>query len=80
MKHNYCSQSKEMGSIRKKGTDFLAGSVVTGQGEMVSNSEGRLRLGITFFYGKGSETWEQVAQRGGGCPIPGDIRGVIKMD
>jgi len=51
MKHNYCSQSKEMGSIRKKGTDFLAGSVVTGQGEMVSNSEGRLRLGITFFYG-----------------------------
>jgi len=38
-----------MGSIRKKGTDFLAGSVVTGQGEMVSNSEGRLRLGITFF-------------------------------
>jgi len=39
-----------MGSIRKKGTDFLAGSVVTGQGEMVSNSEGRLRLGITFFF------------------------------
>jgi len=25
------------GAVRKKGTDYLAGSVVTGQGEMVSN-------------------------------------------
>jgi len=33
---NSLSVSKWRG-IRKKGTDFLAGSVVMGQGEMVSN-------------------------------------------
>ena len=28
-----------------------------------------------FFYVKGSEALEQVAQRGSGCPILGDIQG-----
>jgi len=27
------------------------------------------------FYDQGSEALEQVAQRGVGCPIPGDIQG-----
>jgi len=27
------------------------------------------------FYGKGSEALAQVAQRGSGCPVPGDIQG-----
>ena len=27
------------------------------------------------FYGDGGEALEQVAQRGGGSPIPGDIQG-----
>ena len=27
------------------------------------------------FYSKGGEALEQVAQRGGGCPIPGDVQG-----
>ena len=27
-----------------------------------------------FFYAEGGETLEQVAQRGGGCPIPGNIQ------
>ena len=27
------------------------------------------------FYNKGSESLAQVAQKGGGCPIPGDTRG-----
>ena len=27
------------------------------------------------FYSKGGEALAQVAQRGGGCPIPGDIQG-----
>ena len=27
------------------------------------------------FYSKGSEALAQVAQRGGGCPIPGDSQG-----
>ena len=28
-----------------------------------------------FFYSKGGEALAQVAQRGGGCPIPGDTQG-----
>ena len=28
-----------------------------------------------MFYDKAGETLEQAAQRGGGCPIPGDILG-----
>jgi len=28
-----------------------------------------------IFYGEGGETLEQAAQRGGRCPIPGDIQG-----
>ena len=28
-----------------------------------------------MFHDQGSETQEQVTQRGGGCPIPGDIQG-----
>jgi len=30
-----------------------------------------------MFYSKGSEALEQVAQRGGECPIPGDIQGQV---
>ena len=30
---------------------------------------------VCFFHCKGSDTLEQVAQRGGGCPILGDIQG-----
>jgi len=40
--------------------------------------QGRFKLDIrkTFFvYDQGSETLEQVAQRGDGCPILGDIQG-----
>jgi len=28
-----------------------------------------------FFYDEGCETLQQVAQRGGRCPIPGNIQG-----
>jgi len=36
--------------------------------------EGRFRPDIRkkFFYNEGGETLEQVAQRGGRCPIPGN--------
>jgi len=39
--------------------------------------EGRLRLGTRekLFYNNDVEALEQVAWRGGGCPIPEDIRG-----
>ena len=38
--------------------------------------EGRFRLDIkkTFFYDESGEALEQVAQRGGRCPIPGNIQ------
>ncbi|KAK4811061.1 hypothetical protein QYF61_016347 [Mycteria americana] len=38
--------------------------------------EGRFRLDIRkkYFYDEGVETLEQVAQRGGRCPIPGNIQ------
>jgi len=37
----------------------------------------RFRLDIreTFLYDKGGETLDQVAHRGGRCPIPGNIQG-----
>jgi len=28
-----------------------------------------------FFYDKGDEALAQVAQKGGGCPVPGDTQG-----
>jgi len=41
--------------------------------------EGRFRLDIKklVLYSKSSEALEQVAQRRGGCPIPGDIQGQV---
>ena len=30
-----------------------------------------------MFYNKGGEAVEQVAQRGGGCPIPEDTQGQV---
>ena len=44
---------------------------------MVSNQK-RFRLNIRktcFFYYKGIEVLENVAQNGGRCPTPGDIEG-----
>ena len=35
----------------------------------------RLDMRKMFFYSKGSEALEQVAQRGGRCPVSGDILG-----
>jgi len=32
---------------------------------------------MKYFYNQGSETLEQVAQRGGKCPIPGNIQGQV---
>ena len=39
--------------------------------------EGRFRLDVrkkSVFYREGGEVLEQIAQRGGGCPIPGDFK------
>jgi len=41
--------------------------------------EGRFRLDIRkkYFYKEGGEMLEQVAQRGGRCPFPGNIQGQV---
>jgi len=41
--------------------------------------EGRFRLDIRkkFFYHEGDETLEQIAQRGSGGPIPGNLQGHV---
>jgi len=41
--------------------------------------EGRCRLDIrkNFFYHEGAETLEEIAQRGSGGPIPGNIPGQV---
>jgi len=43
--------------------------------------EGRFRLDIRkkFFYNEGGETLAQVAQRGSGGPIPGNIQGQVGL-
>ena len=51
----------------KEETDSLAGSVVTGQGEMVSNQ--KIGYEEEVCYNKGSEVLAQVAHRGGGSLI-----------
>ena len=44
---------------------------------MVSNYKREIQIGYKegVFYNKGVEALEQVAPRGGGCPILGDIQG-----
>jgi len=42
--------------------------------------EGRIQTGYKeeIFYHEGGETLAQVAQRGGGCPMPGNIQGQVR--
>ena len=43
--------------------------------EWQENLENRLDLRKKVFYKKGGEALAQVAQRGDGCPVPGDSQG-----
>ncbi|KAK4833031.1 hypothetical protein QYF61_027413 [Mycteria americana] len=47
---------------------------------VVKTQKGRFRLDKRkkFFYDEGGETLEQVVQRGGQCPIPGNIQGQVE--
>jgi len=49
------------------------------RGNCFNLTEGRFRLDIrkTFFYSEGAKTLKRLAQRGGRCPIPGDIQGQV---
>ena len=42
-----------------------------------STATGEIQTGYKekVFYDQGGEALAQVAQRGGGCPVPGDIQG-----
>lgn len=56
-------------------TNFLAESIVTGQGLMVLNQECKFRLDLR----KKSCTMKvaQVVHRGGKCSIPGNVQGNV---
>ena len=43
---------------------------------------GKIQTGYkkNIFYDNGSEALEQVSQRGGACPVPGDIQGQAGRD
>ncbi|KAK4829983.1 hypothetical protein QYF61_008114 [Mycteria americana] len=55
-------------AYKKDETKHLAGPVVIGQGT---------RYKEEIFHNEGGETLVQVAQRGGRCPIPGNIQGQV---
>jgi len=57
-----------MRAVRRKGAGSLSGYKL---------KERRFRLHIKkkFFYSKAGAALAQVAQRGSGCPIPGDTPG-----
>jgi len=68
------------GAYKKDGDKFFSRACCNRtRGNGFKVKEGRFRLAIKekFFYDKGGETLAQVAQRGSGCPIPGNIQGQV---
>lgn len=59
------------------GTEFLAGPSVIGKGEQFQTKRGQIQTTYKQenFYDEGDEKLEQVAQKGGSCPMPGNIQG-----
>lgn len=57
--------------------DSVAGSVLLGQEAQFQTKPGEIQIEYLKedFYDKGSEPLEQVAQRSGGHPVPGDNQG-----
>ena len=48
------------------------------RGNSFKIKEERFRLKEKLFYSKGGEASEQVAQSGGGCPVPGNFQGLAR--
>jgi len=66
------------GACKKDGDVFFSRACCDrARGNGFELKEGRFRLDLrnTFFYSEGGETLAQVTQRGGQCPIPGNIQG-----
>ena len=66
-------------AVRKKGTDSLARSVVTGQGKWFQTKRGENQIGHKeeVFYYKGVDALEQIARIGGENPILRDIQSQV---
>ncbi|KAK4828803.1 hypothetical protein QYF61_000860 [Mycteria americana] len=67
------------GAYKKDGDKFFRRACCNKtRAKCLKRKEGRFRLDIRkkFFYIEGGETLEQVAQRGGRSPIPGNIQGL----
>lgn len=64
-----------MGAMRKRRTSCLAGSVVIGLRGNAFKHRDLYWILEKSFYGKGDEALEQVAHKGGGCYIYGNVQG-----
>ena len=64
--------------VRKDGENLFSRACCD-RGNGFKLREGRFRLDIKeeFYYSEDGETLEQVVQRGGRCPIPGNIQGQV---